>query len=532
MFHHNPCSIAPPGASQLPSRIILLGLAAFLCLLLACGAAAADIRRSIVKIYCVENRPDYDNPWNMRGPQSSSGSGCVIDNHRILTNAHVVSDQTYLQVRLHGQSKKFPARVLAVSHDADLALLTVDQPGFFEGILPLQLGELPNVQDRVVVYGFPKGGDTLSSTSGVVSRIEHQYYAHSLMRLLAAQIDAPINPGNSGGPAMTDGRIVGVVMQTLGASDGIGYIVPVPVIAHFLADIRDGRYDGFPQLGLTTQTLENNNLRRMYALENHLSGTLVTGVHPGSPAAGIVFPGDIVTLVDGHPVADDGTVAFRPNERTEMSYFVQQHQVGEELELKVFRGGRERELRIRLSSAWGRSRLVPMTRYDVRPTYFIYGGLVFSPLTLNYLMSWGDSWQDNAPPNLLNYFVNGRPAAVGEEAVILIKVLSAELNSGYEDFTNSRIIKVNGREIKNLKDLVTIIREADEDFAVFENEQGHLLALDRGKVASEQATILERYNIPLNCSEDLLPLETVEEADPSQGNAELTLSLSDNKISE
>ena len=55
-----------------------------------------DVRDSIVKIYCVQNRPDYENPWNMSGPEMSGGSGCVIDGKRILTNAHVVSDNTFI----------------------------------------------------------------------------------------------------------------------------------------------------------------------------------------------------------------------------------------------------------------------------------------------------------------------------------------------------------------------------------------------------------------------------------------------------
>jgi len=78
------------------------------------GIAATDVRESMVKIYCVKNTPDYDNPWNMSGPKSYSGSGCVIKGNLILTNAHVVSDQTFLQVRLYGQSKKHTAKVVSV----------------------------------------------------------------------------------------------------------------------------------------------------------------------------------------------------------------------------------------------------------------------------------------------------------------------------------------------------------------------------------------------------------------------------------
>ena len=70
------------------------------------GVAKVDVRDSIVKVFAVQNRPDYTNPWNMFGSTSVSGSGCVIKGNRILTNAHVVSDQTFIQVRSFGNPKK------------------------------------------------------------------------------------------------------------------------------------------------------------------------------------------------------------------------------------------------------------------------------------------------------------------------------------------------------------------------------------------------------------------------------------------
>ena len=151
----------------------------------------------------------------MLGSKSSNGSGCFISGNRILTNAHVVSNSTFIQVRKYGQSKKVKARVLSISHESDLALLTVDDEDFFNDVKPLSLGNLPSVREKVTVYGFPLGGDTLSVTEGIVSRIEHRNYAHSSSYLLAGQIDAAINPGNSGGPVMVGSNIVGVVMQSL-----------------------------------------------------------------------------------------------------------------------------------------------------------------------------------------------------------------------------------------------------------------------------------------------------------------------------
>lgn len=468
------------------------------------SSAATDVRGSMVKIYCVRNEPDYDNPWNMIGPEMISGSGCVIEGNQILTNAHVVSDSTYIIVRLHGQSQKYPAKVIAVSHEADLALLTVDDLAFFEGVKPLKLGTLPEVEQDVVVCGFPEGGDSLSTTKGVISRIENQQYVHSWIELLAGQLDAAINPGNSGGPVMVGNRIVGVVMQTLTKSENIGYMVPVPVIKHFLIDLEDGRYDGFPEDGISIQPLENTSLKKMYGLSEEQSGTLVTSVTPGSPAENKIFPGDILLSIDGNRIADDGTVEFRPRERTGFDIYIKQHQVGENAVYKILRRGKEQTVDITLDKNSENGRLVLMERYDVRPSYYVYGGLVFCPLTMNYLLSWGDDWSEDAPYKLLTYFVDGKLTREGEEVVIIIKVLANDINNSYDDMANRRISEVNGKKILNLRNLIQAVEaETEVPYVVFKTEDNETIALDRKKAEETQDAILTTYQISDDRSSDL-----------------------------
>ena len=467
------------------------------------AAAATDVRDSMVKIYCVQNAPDYDNPWNMIGPETFSGSGCVIAGNRILTNAHVVSNHTYIMVRLHGQSQKHPAKVIAVSHEADLALLTVEDASFFEGVRPLEFGELPEIEQEVVVCGFPEGGDTLSTTKGVISRIENQRYVHSWIELLAGQLDAAINSGNSGGPVMVGRRIVGVVMQSRKKSENIGYMVPVPVIEHFLTDMEDGRYDGFPEDGIRIQPLENAGLKKMHGLTEEQSGALVTSVTPGSPAENRIFPGDVLLAIDGHRIADDCTVEFRPKERTGCDFYVKQHQVGEDAVYKILRHGKVQSVGLTLNRSWGNNMLVPTARYDVQPSYYVYGGMVFCPLTLNYLLTWGDGLQD-APFNLLTYFVDGELIREGEEIVIIIKILASEVNNGYDDLIDMRVLEVNGKRVRNLQELIrTVETDRENPFVVFKTEHHQTIAIDRKKAEAAHAEILSIYRIADDRSSDL-----------------------------
>lgn len=194
----------------------------------------------VVKVYTVHSGISPTLPWTSKAQEESTGSGFSI-NHEgqmcILTNAHVVSDATYVEVRKAGDARKYVATRRKVSHECDLATLTVEDESFWKGTTPLEFGAVPCLQDEVSVVGYPEGGEGVSVTVGVVSRIEIQRYAHSGANLLAIQIDAAINPGNSGGPALDeDGRVIGVAFQNQQDSQNIGYVIPVPTIQHFLAD--------------------------------------------------------------------------------------------------------------------------------------------------------------------------------------------------------------------------------------------------------------------------------------------------------
>jgi S1-C subfamily serine protease len=195
-------------------------------------------KQAIVKIYTTAKIPNYLSPWSS-SMRSSTGSGAIIEGEYILTNAHVVANQAFLEVERYGQRKRYLAKVFAVSHQADLALLKVEEKAFFSGVKPLTFGTLPEVEQKIVVYGYPMGGSTLSATIGVVSRVEHHTYAHSGETFLAVQVDAAVNPGNSGGPALSEGKIVGVVMQMISKSQNIGYLVPVPMVQHFMDDMNE-----------------------------------------------------------------------------------------------------------------------------------------------------------------------------------------------------------------------------------------------------------------------------------------------------
>ena len=463
--------------------------------------AQQDLKKAIVKIYTVYSEYNYDMPWQLSKQGRGVGSGCIISGNRILTNAHVVADRTFIQVKRAGEAKKYNAAVAMVAHECDLALLTVDDPFFFAGVKPLTLGALPRMRDKVAVYGFPIGGDELSITEGVVSRVEHTRYSHSGSQLLACQIDAAINPGNSGGPVIKDGEIAGIAFQGFMYAQNIGYMVPAPLINHVLKDSDDGHYDGFPGIGIAWQPMENPGLRASARMSEAQTGVLLTYVAPDSPARDILRAGDVLLTIEGKAIANDGTIPFRGTERIQFANEVHKKFMGESVHCTILRDGKAMEVTIPLQLSLGSGRLVPYTQYDMAPTYYIVGGLVLQPLTRNYLQTWNN--MDDIPVHLADYYYHGRQSDDRKQVIVLTKILGDELTVGYDDFEDHVITHVNGKAISSMEDVVQAIEGNEGAYHVLVDEWENRIVLDRAATIKAQKGIMEQYKIDADRSADL-----------------------------
>ena len=474
--------------------------------LLSVPMAAAngdDIAKSVVKIYTTKAAPDYFAPWRLLTPRQSTGSGAVITGERILTNAHVVADASYVQAQKHNDARRYLARVVFVSHEADLALLRVEEESFFADTEPLPLGELPAPLTEVSVYGYPIGGRSLSITKGILSRLEHQVYAHADSYLFAGQIDAAINPGNSGGPVIVDERIVGVVMQARGGrAENLGYFVPPSVLRHFLKDSEDGELDGFPDLGIRTQILDSPAAKRAYGLGEDQSGVLVIKVFDESPAQGVIHEHDVILKIDDFTIEDDGSIRLSDELFTDYKHAIDLHHVGEQMEITYSRDGEIKTARLQAGPDQESYRLVAGEEFDRLPEYYVYGGVLFVPLNMNLLKRWGRDWARNAPVNLLR--------ARGEwstperrEVVVALQVLAADVNLGYHDWDDWVVDFVNGERVRDFHHFADLLQSNAEPSVVFENDNGYQMVINHAEALASQAEILQRYRIPAPHSDGL-----------------------------
>ena len=463
------------------------------------AARADQTERAIVRILNQAQRGDWYAPWRASGTRQSGGSGFVVEGGLVMTNAHVVSDTRILLIYLTGDPTPHEARVRWVAHDCDLALIEPLEEGLLDGIPPLRIGNgLPKLGSRVETYGYPSGGQRISSTRGIVSRIEMNLYSHSgLDYHLTVQTDAAINPGNSGGPVLQNGRVVGVAFQAAMGLENVGFFIPTEVVRHFLEDVADGSYDGYPALGATTSNMENEAARRRAGMRPGESGVRVDFVFPASSAEGRLRPGDVILALDGHRIANDATVSEN-GVRLHFGVLLDRHQVGETARALVLRDAERIELRIPMGA------YPPLERYaniyDDLPRYYVYAGLVFVRFDREMLKSFGEGWASQSEKHLLYEFFHrfmAEPERMQREPVVLLRRLDHPVNANMAWYRNLLVSRVNGKEIRGLEDVIAAIESNEAAYHEFEFEYfGRFGVMDREAADAAHEEVLERYAVP------------------------------------
>jgi len=470
-------------------------------------AAAADGEKTtslgrqyegIVNIECNTLEVDYRTPWNPATPGGGSGTGFLIAENLFMTNAHVVSDASRLIIRKVGDPTPYRARVKHIAHDCDLALLELVKPAAaFSTVEPLKIAEeVPKLDTTVKVVGFPIGGERISVTRGVVSRVDYQEYSHSgADQHLAIQIDAAINPGNSGGPVLQDNMVVGVAFQGYSGdvAQNTGYMIPTPVMRRFLKDVEDGKYDRFVDLSITHFPLMNPAQRKALGLpEDGDLGVMVASVDSEGSAGGALKTGDVILEIDGHAVESNGSIDI-DGEQTELAEVVERKFAGDKLALKIIRDRKPESVEITLKGA--SHYLMQANRYEQQPQYVMFAGLVFQPMD-KPLMTVA------APGSLrtrywFQYFTNDELYREKPQPVVLTNVLPDEINTWLREFSGQIVEEINGVKITRLKDVSDALQKEDgSSFHLIKLAgEGRPLVIDRKQAADAQPRLLQKYGL-------------------------------------
>jgi S1-C subfamily serine protease len=476
-------------------RLVGAGAWALCALHAAAGLAAnadraPEIESSVVKVFATLRYPDTFKPWTKQAPSEVTASGVVIEGKRILTNAHVVLYASQVQIQASAAGDKVPATVVAVAPGIDLAILQLDDASFFDSHPPLaRASKLPQIKDAVLAYGFPTGGNSLSITKGIVSRIEFVSYNFPVSGL-RIQIDAAINPGNSGGPAVAGDKMIGLAFSKLGGdTQNIAYIIPNEEVELFLKNIADGHYVGKPAMYDELQTLENPALREFLKLDKSVEGMVVHRPDK-SDASYPLKEWDVLTRIGDTPIDNQGMIKLDKDLRVSFAYLIQHLAKDDKVPMTLVRAGKTLQVQLPVSAEH------PTLLSDLRgsyPSYFIYGPLVFSTASWQLV----SSFEKNAgllrilgavkSPLVTRAF--DPPDADTEELVVISSpFFPHKLANGYSGAAGSVVSSINGTHVRSLKHLVALLRDLKDPFVTIEFDQKGNEALVFSRTAMLAAT--------------------------------------------
>ena len=470
------------------------------------------VENSVVKVFATVRQPDPYKPWTKAAPGQVSGSGVVIEGKRILSNAHVVLYASEVEIQANQAGDKLPATVEAIAPGIDLAVLKLEDESFFAShpALP-RATSLPAIKDAVLAYGYPRGGTSLSITKGIVSRFEFVNYNYPVSGL-RIQIDAAINPGNSGGPAVVGDKMIGLAFSHLSGAENISYIIPCEEIDLFLQDVAAGRVDSKPALFDNFQTLENPALRTFLTLEKSVQGLVVHRPDRDDPD----YPlkeWDVITKIADAPVDDQGMVKVQSDVRVWFEYFIQKVAKDGKVPLSLARSGKELSVQVPVSAK--RPLVIPELS-GAYPSYFVYGPLVFSDATTEFVS--GLSRSANSASLVSRLMVMGspllsrmldKPAFEGEKLVVVSSpFFPHKLAKGYSSPFAQVIKTINGQAIKNLPHLVEVLRDCKDEFIriEFNTRMGETMVFPRSEMLAATDNILTDNGVRSQGTPDVMTI--------------------------
>jgi len=287
------------------------------------------------------------------------GSGFIINSEgQILTNYHVISGSSDVEVTMPPDQSRYKAKILHRDPAHDLALIQIEPKKKLTAFLKLGDSDGLQVGQKVLAIGNPFGlAGTL--TTGIVSslhrKIQSEERGGDLEDMI--QTDAAINSGNSGGPLLdSQGNVIGIntaIYGPNGGSVGIGFAIPINRAKVMLGDFRSGKRPASSAIGVTTYAVSGDLAEQLRLPRS--GGLLVAAVRGRSPASAaglrgatqqvragnylLQVGGDLITAVDGKRVEEEDAITKA----------VARKHAGDTLDLTIWRDGRSMDVKVTLA---------------------------------------------------------------------------------------------------------------------------------------------------------------------------------------
>ena len=483
-------------------------LARVLVLLCATGSGhASEWTRSMLWIEATAIRYSHYQPWS-RSTRTTFKNGLVVEDGKVLSTAEGLDNATLLRVRGEGDGHWRLARIEWLDPHANLALLSAGGGEAWPPAPAAPLARRVPDSGAVRIRHFLDG--RVVSGPGTVRRVHVPRDPQRVVRHMMLEVSSDLDPRASDPDSGTADDDTDAASQIVTSGDeviglGAGHdgklleVIPAPFIAELLERKRRDPDAALAWYPFAWQGTESPATTAYLGLPGPPRGVVVSAVPALSAFSGLLRARAVVLSIDGFEVESDGhyldpAYGYLPlgNLSTRGKF------AGDTSIFEVWRDGKTSSIALSLPRARYSEALVPDRVFDRSPEYVVAGGLVFQPLTADYLRSWGDEWRKSAPFRLRHY-LRQPPLPERRHLVMLSQVLPDPFNLGYRDFAFRIVDRINGRPIATLRDLEPALRGPREGFHVIEllPERGPTrLVLDAAGLDEATERVVRKYGLP------------------------------------
>ena len=288
---------------------------------------------------------------------SSQGSGVIYKKDGeyayIVTNTHVINGANKLDIRL-ADGTKVPGEIVGTDTYSDIAVVKISSEKV-SAVAEFGDSSQLTVGETAIAIGSPLGSEYANTvTQGIISSLNRTVSLKSedgqAISTKAIQTDTAINPGNSGGPLINiQGQVIGITSSKIATNggtsvEGLGFAIPSNDAIKIIEQLEKNGKVTRPALGIQMVNLSNlstTDLQKLKLPDNITSGVAVRSVQPNMPANGHLEKYDVITKVDGNPIAS----------ATELQNALYSHSVGDEMTITYYRNGKEETTTIKLDKS-------------------------------------------------------------------------------------------------------------------------------------------------------------------------------------
>ena len=457
-------------------------------------APEPDWQGSIVTFDITRNSFNFRIPWDKRA-QTAAKLGAVIEGNEILTTAQGLANRTLVRLQKGGRGKWYNGSVEWVDYQANLAVVAVSDPAFWEGLVPVRFAHANELKRNLQIVRW-RGGN-IERRAAEFSRFSVADANFNQAPRIEMKASSEMEGAGRGELMVSGGRVVGLVASKSGSTCSV---IPAPFITSILEKRASDDYRGLGFFDFVWQPASNPATTKYFEFSGQAGGVLLIKPSTRPGAKSPLKLHDIILEIDGYPIDIQGDYLDPDYGHVIMEYLAcRKKWAGDIVKFKIWRDGEKQEIDYVLPKADFSKNLIIDGPVGKEPTYVIAGGLVFVPLSAEFLSSWGDNWQRTAPFRLVYY--NKQKAKKDQPSLVVLSlVLPDSYNIGYQERSMQNLVldRANGRQISKLDDLIGALENPQDGFHVFQFNKGssvQKIILDAEQLDEANQRIAKRYGV-------------------------------------